>query len=48
MINKINPITERIFNQTKALWNSLTDINAQFDSFDPDFLKKFPILEIEN
>ena len=46
MINKINPITERIFNQTKALWNSLTDINAQFDSFDPDFLKKFPILDI--
>ena len=46
MINKLNATTEKIFNQTKALWNSLTDNDAQFESFNPDFLTKFPILDI--
>ena len=46
MINKINPTTERIFNQTKALWKSFTNEDTQLGSFDSDFLKKFPILDI--
>ncbi len=44
--NKINSTAERIFNQTKALWDSLSDENHQLDDLNADFLKKFPILDI--
>lgn len=46
MIHSVNPITERIFNKTKALWDSLSNKKHQLDTFDPDFLNKFPILDI--
>ena len=46
MINIINPTTEKIFNQTKVLWDSLTKENTQLDPFDSDFLKTFPLHEI--
>ena len=46
MINIINPATERIFNQTKELWDSLTNENAKMDSFDSDFFKKLKLLDI--
>lgn len=46
MINTINPTTERIFNQTKALWDSLNSENSQLNSHNSDFLENLPLLDI--
>lgn len=46
MFNKINPTTERIFNQTKTLWDALLGENDKLDDLDDNFLKSFPILNL--
>ena len=46
MMNNINLVTERILSKTKTLWDSLSNEKQKLDTFDPNFLNKYPILDI--
>jgi DNA-binding CsgD family transcriptional regulator len=46
MFHNTNPQTEKIFNLTKALWNSILNDSNQTDDFNIEFINKFPLLDI--
>lgn len=46
MKNNITSQTERVFNQTKSLWNSIVNNSEEADNFNENFISQFPLLDI--